>query len=1332
MRGITDAKELRHISELSCRMPSLFSHLFGRNDGGPSPKPAINEDLEGGHEFSCPQTSTASGYQSPLGRLYLPETQSVLAPIVPRAPTPSCEYFSHMKCDDQHGSAVQAPLTPSGPSRGIGYLPRTMCNESSPIVEPTQKLLLPSQRSQNASNGGGMGNSGPQCHSTLISSAVSSRSPSPTPPFDSEKHGIALQRLESLDLLKNVPPSHQDNDHMNGSAFMSEPGVAVFAEDRAAGLRESRPQQPSRKTSTGSYQTTDYDSGINISWRSIKHLPDSVYRPLGLDEEDSSKAADLTERPKIESSQTFKKSVPSSVYRSSNMEANKSSQGFQHALHVSQVLPKPHEAVPSELNYMEILAADVLPDLLSKNPCSVRTSENNRVDRGVPIFRSGTQSDKQYENIVVHGVEEKKEQQSFTKDPDRERTHQDYNIVQSPVFEEIDEYTWSPAPSDDGQEALSAPQTRVSRHVPSNALRTSPPSEVVSDSHSGLLPSVPYSDEPSYSRSKLSDNPGGNECLFPHINILVPAGSIDLASHSGFLSSSQHTSVMGIRETSGIIKDDPSSRPMSKTELEEVALHSLEDRMKTDSSMLNWRDSSIQLDNDTSLKQIRREHEPNVRPEALPLDRGWDPSVDGGPGSSQTSSLSTDRCIGDCFGHKASSVLPSSTARCPTPPLLFGKKAVCEAERYNSSKSALRGIISRSDRILKTNKQEETGNLPAALCSLDDQDWETVSAETEAHTHEVDSIASNTKGGRRFADNSDSWNLSLSREMLSPFRSIRAYPVLQHPAHPRHNHSFMLFKNGQTGDLVQVPQYEYTSSGYLPNNNASSQLVLDTQADSTYHHPSPLPIEHDHPLDSLQPSIHFERPSVLGADNVPIIARQDHPNNQSSSSGLSASVKEGKVDQTNNISCKTTKDVSSVPRDMSLILDPAADQDQHMIQSKEQSHQSSAWLSTVSEVESSEPSLPGNGDTLTQTVGGDRKAHMNGTPDRRGSREVGSSLADTSSPGPNFSSSPAPLASSIIELSDTPPFLVQNVHKQDIPHKWEGGSQHVLADPHRSLARSFNSEDAATSTPNNDHHCRSFSACGPQHQHRKFTPHRRSSSSESYSRLMDSPFVQKASALSLSSSDGHAQQISSSGLLSRNRFLHSNKIDTGYNPSPPNINERRGRQPKTDDSSTDDLYTPSITDSRSSVRNEAVDTDLAPPMLFHPVDGRGRPCDRFMPGTLRSSPHQIALGGPLFQRPVARAESPHLQRIPHAPNPELLGRHILLSRVYLILSMAIPPIALVYGHGYMDGILRFQTEGKINSFRSTEKIIALCWGYGLSAVCIFAIVIAMIIISAST
>ena len=1310
-------------------MPSLFSRLFRKNGGGPPPEPAINQDLERGHDFLGAQTSTAIEYPSSPISLHLPEAQDILAPNVFQAPTPSREHSPRVKYNDQHGSAVQAPLKPSGPSRIIGYLPRTIYNGSSPIVEPTRVLMMPSPRSQIESNGGNVGDSGPQYGSTLISSAVSSTSQFSTPPFNPDKHSLASQRLESLGILENDPASYQQNDHINGPSFLlSELGLADSTEVYATRLRDSRPQQSSKQASAGSYETTDNELGVNISWPSIQHLPSSVYRRVVIDQEDCSEIANLSEGPKIESSQIFRESVPSLVYPLPNMEADKSRQMSQQALHLSQVLSVPHEAVSSELNHLHILAADVLSDPLSKNLCSKGTSENDKLDRRVPIFGSGTKGNKQCETTSTHEVE------------DRERTRRDYDIVQSQVFEEMDEYTWSPAASDDGQEALPVPPTPIPHRVPSNVLCASPPSELLSDSHSGLIHSMPYDEEHIYSRSQLSNTPSGINRLLPHINVLISAASIDPGSHLDFPSSSRHASKIGSREASSMLfrysgtMDDFSSKPTSKTELEEAALYSLGNRMKIDPSMLNWRDTDIQLDHDTNSEQNCREHERNARPETIPFNSIRARSADAGPGSSQTSSsLSTDRYIDDLSGHKASSVLPSSRAPCLTPPLLFGRKAIFEAERYgNTSKSAFRGTISRFDRTLRADRLEETGGLPVALCSLGEQDWETVSAETETRLHAIDGIASNTKNGSSLADNSDSGNLSFSKETLSSFHSIRACPVLQHPAHPRYNYSFMLLKKSQTGELVQVPRYE--PGGYLANSNDSSQSVLGTRAESTYQHPSPLRVEHDHPLMSLPRIIRFNKPSKIGTKIDPVIMRQHYPNSQLSSAGLSESIKEGKANQTKDLSCKTAGNLSHVSRDVSCVLDSAMNQGQQMIQSTEQSHQSSAWLSTVSDIESSEPSLPGkgNGDPLTKTTGCDKKAYVYGTPDRRSNREVKSSLADTSSPDPDFSSSPALLASSFVRFSNTPPFSVQDYDKQAIPQEWEVESQHVLADLHTSLARSFSREDSVISISNTDHHPKAYSAYGRQPQDRKASPRRRSSSSESSSRLMDSLFYQEASASNLSSSDGHAQHISSSRLLSKNMFLHSDGINTGYDPGQQNVIERRGRQLEADDSSTEDPATPSLHDPRSFMRNEALDPDFAAPVLFHPVDSRGRPWNRFIPDSLRPRPRPIPPRGPVFQRPLARAESPHLHRIPYEPTPESFQRHILLSRVYLVLSMVIPPIALVYGHGYMDSILRLHTEGKINSFRSTEKTIARCWGYGLSAVCVFAIVITMIIISAST
>lgn len=1318
-------------------MVSPFSQFFQKNGGGSPAEPAGNEDLECGFGTSVPvpQTPTASGYHSSPSRVYLPETHSINAPTIPQTPTPNPEYFSHVQYNGQHESAGQVPLTPSGPSKVLGYLPRTIYSGSSPFVRPT-RLITPSQPSQNASNRDFMSDSGPQRRSTSISSTSSHRSPSPRSPFDPDKHGQALRRLETHGSLKTIPSGQQEGDAFNRTSISwSEIGREVFKEDHTVGLRGSFSQQPGSLTSADPYGTADQQLGADLSTSAIQHLPNSVYQPAVPSQRDSSKVVNLPDPPKIEDGQSLREALPSFVFPLPNAEADTSSQVPRQALHRSQVLSKSHQSQYRKSSSREFITMDASPDLWSKYPSSERMSENDTT--GSIVQKYVTQGSELFEDMSAYEAEGEDNQQSPSRNPISKRTHPDHTFVQSPTLDEIDEYLWSPAPSDDGQDAPSIPRTPSPCHPPSDALHTFPISRLTSDSHDGFSrSSKSYGNEHIPSQSSSSGNPRVIDSPLPHIDVLIPAGNIDLDSHSDFLSSSQHASAMGSRESSGIlfrysgiITDGASSRPMSEIELKEEVLNSLGDRAKAGLSMLSSRESSSQADHHTNLEEIRGDHKPNDRLEAFQLDGGKNLSADVGPGSSQTSSsLSTDHHGGDTFGHKARlgnhDGLPSSRIRCPTPPLLFGRNAISEPKKPNTtSRPALGRTFSRFDQNTKAIRLKETGNLPTALCSLGEQDWETVSAETEADTHAFGGTAFHTKSGSSLADNSDSGNLSLSKETSYPFRSVQARPVLQHPAHPRHNHSFMLLKNSQTGDLVQVPQYEYASRGRLPNNNVSAPLASKVRADSTYQHPSPLPLKHNHPFTSSPPAIHVPTPSATNIDSD-VVMQQNLLDSELPSPGPSEVVQEVKENQIQNPLYKTTQNTFRV-------RGPIVDQNQYVIESKEQSHLSSAWLSTVSEVASSEPSLPGNGNTFSKMIVWDGNGRANGTPEQQGNEEVGSSLADASSPGANFSSSPAPLASSPILILDTPPSLRQGLHKQAVRDNLNNGSQHLLDDFHKSLARSFNREDPATSICNTEDRSRSHSASGIRLEHRKPSPRRRRSSSESHSRLMDSPSAQKASALKSASSDSHAQQTTSSGLLLRNPFLHSDDNESQDDTNQHSALERRGRQPKADTVSIDDSTTPSSNASRPFVQDGLVHTDVAPPILQHPVYGRDRPWDRIRPGPARPRAHPDPVGHPLFQRPVARAESPHLHRIPHLPSPELLERHELLSRVYLIPSMVIPPIALVYGHGYMDGIMRFHTAGEINGFRNTEKTIALCWGYGLSALCIIAIVIAMIIISAS-
>lgn len=1068
-------------------MFSPVSQIFRKNGEKSPTEPAGNEDLECGQGSWVSQNPTASGYHSSPSRVYLPGTQSIHNSKVPQTPVPSREYNSYVQSNGQYGLGAQIPLTPSGPSRVVGYLPRIICSNSPLFVNP-ESSILPSQPSQNITNQEFTSNSGPQCRSTSISHTSSHESPSPESPFDPSKHGQALRRLETHGSLKTIPSCQHEVDAPDRTSISwSDIGREVFR-DRTAEHSISLSRQPESRTSADPFGKAHQRLGIDHSSRTTHYLSDPIYQSEVLRHGDFGKVINNNESPKTQDRCGLRENLPSFVFPQPHADTDDPNQVIQQVLHRRYFPPEGHQIPSPESRSVEPESATSLPDLPSS-------------DLG-----------------------------------------------------EIDEYLWSPVPSEDEQELSS---------------------------------------------------------------VLI--------------------------RYSGVVTDGASSRPMSEAELEEAV-------------MLSLGSSCGQAYRHIDHEQIRGEE---ARPEACLPDPVHNLSADAGPGSSQTSSSqSMDRYGRDPSGHQVrlgDDGLPSWRIRCPTPPLLFGRHAIGASKK-------------------------STGRLPMPISNSGEQDWETV-----------------TKTGSSLADYSDSGNLSLSNETSYPLRETR--PIIPYP---RHNRSYMLLRNSLTGDLVQLSQ----------------------RADSTYQHPSPLRIEHSHPFTLSPPVVRFAKPPAISVKDSDVVMEPDRLSSESSGSGLSLRVSEAQEKQTEN-SLYKTKQV------LPCVSDPAENQFQYITDSKEQSQQSSAWLSTVSEVASSEPSLPGNGVTSTDVVVWNGKGRVNVNPERGGNREVGSSLADASSPGANFSSSPASLINPPVRFSDTPPSLGQRFQRNLTGHDSDQSSRQRLGDFHKSLTASFDREDTTTSITHTGNHSRSHSASGRDMKHSKPSPRRRRSSSESDSGLMDSPLAQKSSALNVSSLDGNAQQDPRSGLLLRTPFSHADDNESQYGSSQHNVIERRLRQPKADEASADEHLTPSSTESRPFVRDGVVYTDVPAPLFDHPVYGRERPWDRIRPTHPRQRPQPNPMRRPLVPRPIARAESPHLHCILHPPTQELLERHVLLSRVYLILFSLLPPVAIIYGHGYMDGIMRFHTEGEINGFRDMEKNIALCLGYGLSALCVPALVIGIIIISAS-
>ena len=87
-------------------------------------------------------------------------------------------------------------------------------------------------------------------------------------------------------------------------------------------------------------------------------------------------------------------------------------------------------------------------------------------------------------------------------------------------------------------------------------------------------------------------------------------------------------------------------------------------------------------------------------------------------------------------------------------------------------------------------------------------------------------------------------------------------------------------------------------------------------------------------------------------------------------------------------------------------------------------------------------------------------------------------------------------------------------------------------------------------------------------------------------------------------------------------------------------------------------------------------------------------------------------------RPVARASSPHLYRIPREPTGEMIARRDHISLCLLVLTGIIPPCALILGYGGLDFVINMITEGEIMELSEWAKVVGLAWGYGGTAIII--------------
>ncbi|KAL6713883.1 hypothetical protein ACLMJK_008377 [Lecanora helva] len=607
------------------------------------------------------------------------------------------------------------------------------------------------------------------------------------------------------------------------------------------------------------------------------------------------------------------------------------------------------------------------------------------------------------------------------------------------------------------------------------------------------------------------------------------------------------------------------------------------------------------------------------------------------PGSSQTSSSAR----ADVLQHSSSFKL-----RSPTPPLLYGKN------RADTS-------LSKVDSRLETAVEESAVNDGSRLRNL------------AAKSNVLTKRAILERGYTESSADTD-WETISARPV--PYERTDSSQATFYPQVPRYHQTFMLVED----DKSQRGQTQ-TSTAYP---------VRPFQA---YRHPNPLFTGYTNPFVDSPPVLPAEMAFSGDTSEAFSFEEKTNINRNSKQSSLADNFNElvrvhGSTNEANNnMKISDEREEKMIKGEMKA--------------STEVSRESSTWTTTVSEAYAgvsgpvSPPPLR-TGSFAGVTVLG-KKGNLTGTPEGSGAREVGSSLAGTSSP----------------------PTIPESLPRIPKDRQREPPKLTTAETLSPSASQNWTSRSGGNSTPA-----------------------RRRSSSESNGMILASPLATKTSALPSPNLQVHRKRNTMAGIESSGDSSFFVDVNSENHQHHGSLRERRAHQALTyhEDISTATAsigpgnfadpdaisFVPTSngvkanvggaqgsqasvsTGSHAFLHGNVVYTDVPRPVFNHPVYGAHRPWDTPTQHRGRSQ-----LRADPYERPIARVESPHLHRIRHPLTDELLQRQESLSIFWFLCFSVIPPFALMFGHGMLDGIIRYQTNGEIESFTDLSKSTARYWGY---------------------
>ena len=916
----------------------------------------------------------------------------------------------------------------------------------------------------------------------------------------------------------------------------------------------------------------------------------------------------------------------------------------------------------------------------------------------------------------------------------------DYHSSEIPATQNFSAFTsrnmqpfaWSPCPSEhseeddmggfDQNERGPRERSRSKSNVHTNSGRTTSPSGSYGNTRNLL--------------NLSGSGASGDACSHSHaaqasLQDVDLVGSRDKRQHALSRSTiDSHEPIPHKGRFSGIVSDGTSSRPMSETEM----IESLSDLVKAALRAPTSSDTSSVAEHRSSVSEGRM----LARQAAAALlgARAGDLAIELGLADTLTTSSTG-------YGYEAGApssrndradlhnITPGSKLRSGTPP---GLKTPPSSDKASNSRPSLFRKDSRLARAAAAAGVKEHGRLGRAMANSPERDWIT---ETEVKTSGENTglVKDETTTGSSIADMSDSVELSHSSQQ--PPEPKGTIEIPSNSVHPRYHNSFSLHKNTKTG-FVGVTQDIVSREGTrIYNNQSSSNRSFTSPGPSPfYQHPQRLPKDHPHPMSTsprMTPSSIELRPMLQNQDH-PLTTHEKRLQRELTSSGISyVSSDFGEHD---------THEESQNPDGGVFHFSQGADEEQEgpLPLRRLRRLPSSTWLSTVSEGQSPQSSPRDRVNSFQKMASAGPRGNVTGTLEGTGAREVGSSLADASSPVAQLSSSPPVLISS-------PPEHLLKPTGGAVHHPVSKPESAVLAF-HRHLEGHHVDETSGWMQEASRGHD-SFDIVAYHSAGKPSRVWEDSPSSEAYKRRnrTASGFGRRYFEQFQQAKRGSSEEDEKIDWLKYLRPRRGNPKQADHRSSParpasddsatPAItkclvaspraeadqisrDEAVGNIEKSQDAKFEVIHARahssdhSVTQAtRPTSYNGTVYTRVPPPVLDHPVYG---PRDR----------HRIdSQYGILHPEFDARQSSPHLYGFASEVHPRTKRFSILFGGLCTVFFIFGP----LYGHGHLDGCIRWYTDGRCAAFPRKYKVIVLVCSYTAIILVVVGLALAMILIS---